>query len=166
MIIVLLVLEETEGFNYKVWITPISKVVFSNVLYVNELLVKIALAHYVFLKKKNFQCLEIYCRVDSSCFCFWIDLVQNLQNRLTDQPVSCTAPVLCQPKLLFGLAKYRSSPVHKRTFPCEQTRFSGLGLVPCKQSPRLKSDVCLILCQIIYVFDAKQEARSSIWIQY
>ena len=26
--------------------------VFSNVLYVNELLVKIALAHYVFLKKK------------------------------------------------------------------------------------------------------------------
>lgn len=50
MIIVLLVLEKIEGFNYKISITPISKVAFSNVLYVNELLVKIALAHYVFLK--------------------------------------------------------------------------------------------------------------------
>lgn len=38
-----------------------------------------------------------------------MDPVQNLQNRLTDQTISCTAPVLCQPKLMFGPAKLRSS---------------------------------------------------------
>jgi len=116
-------------------------------------------------ERKNLKCLEIFCRVDSSCFCFWMDLVQNLQNRFTDKPVSCTAPVLCQPKLLFGLRKLRSSPVHKSTSPCEQTWFSGLGLVPCEQNPRLKSYLCQILCQIIYVFDARQKAKSSFWIQ-
>ena len=37
-----------------------------------------------------------------------MDPVQNLQNRLTDQPASYNAPVLCQPKLMFGRAKLRS----------------------------------------------------------
>lgn len=49
------------------------------------------------------------CKVKFKREQFSMDPVQNLQNRLTDQTISCTAPVLCQPKLMFGPAKLRSS---------------------------------------------------------